>query len=211
MKPSTILPFLLGLATALPVALIFKSDAVAHHHFAPMTRIHPSAIEEDVDTPIDNRPQSPSASDIPSVVLASPKPIQSTYLMGLPSTSNNMEKPALEDNVASKVAAAKAGVAASVTDSHGGHKTQAHAARPCASRRVVDISVICFVLLFLVIVAAIESTDSIRKWSCRSENTSAGGAIRLDTEAGIVAYPLSIQAYAYSYEDESINTEKTRL
>ncbi|TLD33895.1 hypothetical protein PspLS_01428 [Pyricularia sp. CBS 133598] len=204
MKSITLLPFLCGLAAALPATINYNTEPDAHH-FAPVTRIHPSTLEQDLEAPIDNRPQNPSATDIPSVILASPKPIQSTYLLGLPGANNQEDKPA------TKPAAL---ASAPPSDSGNGHETQtqkptqAHAAHPCISRQHVDIAVICFVALFLLAVVAVESKESI--WSCRTANGAADGAIRLDTEAAGSAKQLSVRAWAYSDGDDNSEAEKAR-
>ncbi|KAH8844425.1 hypothetical protein MCOR27_011687 [Pyricularia oryzae] len=207
MKSTTLLPFLCVLAAALPATINHNREPDAHH-FAPVTRIHPSTIEQDLEAPIDNRPQNPSTSDIPSVILASQKPIQSTYLLGLPRAGND------EDEPATKPAALGS---EPLGDSSDGHETQtqaqkptqAHAAHPCVSRQHVDIAVICFVALFLLAVVAVESKESI--WSYRTAHDVADGAIRLDTEAAVSAKQFSVQAWAYSDGDDNSEAEKARL
>ncbi|TLD17275.1 uncharacterized protein PgNI_00277 [Pyricularia grisea] len=204
MKSITLLPFLCGLAAALPATINYNREPDAHH-FAPVTRVHPSIVEQDLEAPIDNRPQNPSSSDIPSVILASQKPIQSTYLLGLPRANNDVENPATKPEALES---------APLSDSANGHQTQTqkptrvHAPHPCVSRQHVDIAVICFVALFLLAVVAVESKDS---WSCRTANDAANGAIRLDTEAAVSAKQLSVQAWAYTDGDDNFEAEKTRL
>ncbi|TLS23598.1 uncharacterized protein PpBr36_05606 [Pyricularia pennisetigena] len=204
MKSTALLPFLCGLAVALPATINHDREPDAHH-FAPLTRIHPSAIEQDLEAPIDNRPQNPSTSDIPSVILASHKPIPSTYLLGLPRTNNHLDEPAAPS-------APKSAPPSDLVHEHETQTqtpTQTHAAHPCVSHQHVDIAVICFVAMCLLAVVVVEAKDSL--WSCRTANDAADGAIRLDTEAAVSAKQLSVQAWAYSDGDENSKYEKTQL
>jgi hypothetical protein len=70
----------------LPLPAALRHSPPATTHFRPLpqgVRLLPEDDDETAQEPIDNRPVTPASTVHPSVALASPQPVATTYLLGL--------------------------------------------------------------------------------------------------------------------------------
>ncbi|KAL8366888.1 hypothetical protein RB595_003207 [Gaeumannomyces hyphopodioides] len=221
MKAALLLPLLLRLAAARPVLDVVDGAGVDAPHSPPQTRIKPETAEPVLNggaqslEPIDNRPQMPPSSAIPSVVLAEQKPIPTTYLLSLPRKGHKNQAVA---SAAAAVTSEKVGTVdqTAETPASQGHQptTTTTTAHPChrafaAYRHRVEVAVIFLVALFVAVIVKAESGGS-RDGSSDGTNTNDGptGVIRLEVDQPSIQQPLSIQA---EYRHEQAVLEKVRL
>ncbi len=181
MKSNTILSVLClaPLALAVPIPFVLVEDLGvpttrgAHHPPAPVALKPGQTLAEAlmdaghlVQSPINNRPQSPASTAAPSAVLAAPQPVATTYLLSLGVTrAKPTPKPAAvaEPDVIvfdtppprDALAQMQAGMR------HGGSR---RTAVPCyyahLRREYSDMLVISLVATFLLIIVLVETWES---------------------------------------------------
>jgi len=205
MKTDTILSILslapLAWSSPLPIVLVDLAPAAAHHppapvrpgqrlpHFTTTSSKHADIDDDDDEAstqkPIDNRPISPSSSVVPSVALASPQPVVTTYLLSLSAeaksrTGGKADAAIVMDGAkATKEAMAAVQGSTSAQMEMGIAQGQGHSetAESDASKTAKKISLPCYlahlrtdytdmlavglVALFLVIIVVVETWDSI--------------------------------------------------
>lgn len=220
MKAVLLLPLLLRLAAARPVLAVVDGAGVEVPHSPPQTRIKPETALPVLNggaqslEPIDNRPQMPPSSAIPSVVLAEQKPIPTTYLLSLPRKGHKNQAAASAAPVTIEKIGTSHGTAKAPASQGPQPTSTTSTAHPChrafaAYRHRVEVAVIFLVALFVAVIVKAESRGPRdRPLDDTSANDGSTGVIRLEIDQPSTQRPLSIQA---EHRHEQVVSEKLRL
>ncbi|KAL8417780.1 hypothetical protein RB594_001425 [Gaeumannomyces avenae] len=220
MKAALLLPLLLRLAAARPVLAVVDGAGTEVPYSPPETRVKPETPLPVLNggaqslEPIDNRPQMPPSSAMPSVVLAEQKPIPTTYLLSLPRKGHKSQVVASTAPVTSeKVGTVHQTAEAPATRGHQ-PTTTSSTAHPChralaAYRHRAEVVVIFLVALFVAAIVKAESRGSRDEFSNDTNaNDGPTGVIRLEIEPPSTQQPLSIQA---EHRHGQVVSEKVHL
>ena len=223
MKAALVIPLLLRLAAARPVLSDVDGAGVEAPHSPPHTRIKPATplpvLNGGAQFPIDNRPQTPPSSAIPSVVLAEQKPIETTYLLSLQPKGRKKQAVTSAALVPSKkgdpVHGAPAVAQPAERPASQGHQptTTTLTAHPChhayaAYHHRFNVAVIFLVALCIIVIVKAESRGSRDGSDDTIASDGPGGVIRLQIDQLSKKQPLSIQA---EHRSERVVAEKGRL
>ncbi|KLU92046.1 hypothetical protein MAPG_10993 [Magnaporthiopsis poae ATCC 64411] len=223
MKAALVLPLLLRLAAARPVLSGVDGAVVEAAHSPPHTRIKSATplpvLNGDAQFPINNRPQMPHSSAIPSVVLAEQQPIETTYLLSLRPKGRKKQAvtsaaPVPSEKIESVHGAPAAAQPAERPASQGQQATTTTpTAHPChhayaAHQHRFNVAIIFLVALCVIVVVKAESRGSCDGPDGTIVSDSPGGLIRLEIDQLSKKQTLSIQAEQIS---EQVVAEKGRL
>ncbi|KAB5528829.1 hypothetical protein GE09DRAFT_1228584 [Coniochaeta sp. 2T2.1] len=228
MRPTTLIPLYLlaplTLASPIPFVLVQDLEAVSGaarppthvpatrpKHALPEIIVFP--IKND-DTPIDNRPITPSATAQPSVVLASPRPIATEYLLSL---THHPFMSSRKGGGAGKVVKLPAEAVEAIEDSSMtrmemgvGDADEAvvlpvaggRMGMPCYRARLGrgnnDVLAVSLIFIFVAVVVFVETFSSLRRFF------SKRGAIRLEAGPSTEKQtPLSVRSDAVAPGEEA--------